>query len=500
MPEKYAIYLRKSRAEELADSTEETLRKHRAILDELARRKNISVDDVYEEVVSGESIAARPQMSALLAAVASGAYRAVLCVDIDRLGRGNMQDQGAILEAFQDSGTLIITPDRTYDLSNDSDEELTEFKAFFARREWKAIRKRMHRGLMQTIQAGGYTANEPYGYHKILVNKLPSLEIVPAEAKYIHHIYDRYVAGVGAEVISQELNAMGSVPRRNAQWSRNTVREILRNPTYKGCVAWNRVKRYKAGHHGCTTNRTVYLPEEQWVLVKGLHEAIISEEQWDRVQAIRKGRYIPASNHAGYCANPFSGLVYCSRCGRKLQRMVMDGGVYLLCQTKGCSASVKYEYFERAVYAMLSDRLERLKVEALTGAAADTSAEAAMIDGLQKQLAKLDARDAAAHEFLEDGTYTREEFRQRVDAIVAERGKAEAQIRQLEEAVAGKAAMDPAAAAEELGDLLAAWPTMPNREKNQTLKGLFVRIDYTKVKKSKPTDFSLAITPRHFVW
>lgn len=500
MSDKYAIYLRKSRAEELADSTEETLRKHRALLDELARKKSVVVSDVYEEVVSGESISARPEMKRLLSAVIEGKYRAVLCVDIDRLGRGNMQDQGTILEAFQDSGTLIITLDRTYDLSNDSDEELTEFKAFFARREWKAIRKRMHRGLMQTVQAGGYVANEPYGYRKTTVDKKPTLEIVPEEAEFIRHIYSRYLQGVGAETISQELNAMGSVPRRNAQWGRSTVRQILRNPTYKGYVAWNRVKRYKAGKHGYENNRTIYMPEDNWVLVKGLHKGIISEADWDKVQTIRKSRYIPSSNRSGYCANPFSGLIYCARCGRKMQRMGDNKGQpYLLCGTKGCSAGVKFEFVEEALHDSLASRLERLKLE--NGSARpDTSLEEKMIAGLDKELETLDARSIRTHEFLEDGTYDRATFRDRLSTIESERNEKLARRGELAAALTAKQSIDPAVAINELENLLRLWPELSAAELNTALKSVIERIDYKKDKKSAPRDFSLTIHPLHFIW
>ncbi len=159
------MYLRKSRAEE-GQSTEEVLAKHRAALEELADRLGLPVDGVYEEVASGEKLYARPEMLKLLERIRAGEVEAVLCMDIDRLGRGGMADQGAILDAFRESGTLIITPEKTYDLTNDVDIEMTEFKAFFARAEWRAIRKRMRRGLMQTIEAGGYTANAPYGYRR----------------------------------------------------------------------------------------------------------------------------------------------------------------------------------------------------------------------------------------------------------------------------------------------------------------------------------------------
>lgn len=180
-----------------------------------------------------------------------GEYDAVLCMDIDRLGRGGMRDQGVILDAFKYSDTLIITPDKVYDLNDDTDEELTEFKSFMARREYKIITKRLRRGLMRTVQEGGYIANAPYGYRKAEKNKVPTLEINEGEAHFVRYIFSRYLEGFGATTIANELNAMGSKPNRMPEWSPSTVRYILRNPTFTGKVVWNRCaniqERYARG-------------------------------------------------------------------------------------------------------------------------------------------------------------------------------------------------------------------------------------------------------------
>lgn len=118
---KYAVYLRKSRADDPHEPLEETLRKHRDQLNAYMLQQGISVvpEDVYEEVVSGDSLYARPQMLRLLEAVEAGRYAGVLCIDIQRLGRGSMRDQGIILDAFKYSGTKILTPTKTYDLQNE---------------------------------------------------------------------------------------------------------------------------------------------------------------------------------------------------------------------------------------------------------------------------------------------------------------------------------------------------------------------------------------------
>ena len=89
--EQYAKYLRKSRFDrDYAEmSVEETLKRHEAILDRLAGERGYRVIKTYYEVVSGESIAARPEIQKLLEEVNAGLYAGVLVVDLERLARGN---------------------------------------------------------------------------------------------------------------------------------------------------------------------------------------------------------------------------------------------------------------------------------------------------------------------------------------------------------------------------------------------------------------------------
>lgn len=221
--ENNAVYLRKSRADQ--GTLEETLRKHKKTLLEFAAAHGLRVapEDIYEEVVSGDSLYARPQMLRLLEQVELKRYGAVLCMDIDRLGRGNMSDQGIIVETFKNSGTKIITPSQAYDLNDEIDENNVEFAAFMARFEYKQIKKRLRAGVRRSIQDGCYLSNAPYGYRRAVVNKRHTLEIYEDEAKYVRLIFDMYVnRGLGSQHIADAINAMaqsrtgqsGSVGRR----------------------------------------------------------------------------------------------------------------------------------------------------------------------------------------------------------------------------------------------------------------------------------------------
>ena len=100
---KYAIYLRKSRAdiEAEAKGEGETLARHEHILLELANKKELSIGKIYREIVSGETIESRPEMKKLLSDVRQGKWKGVLVVEVERLARGETIDQGIVAKAFR---------------------------------------------------------------------------------------------------------------------------------------------------------------------------------------------------------------------------------------------------------------------------------------------------------------------------------------------------------------------------------------------------------------
>ena len=148
--ERYAKYLRKSRKDLEAEEhgAGETLAKHDLILTNLHRSMGISDEqvDTFKEIVSGDSIAARPVMQKVLQLVEQGVYAGVFVVEVERLARGNTLDQGIVSNAFQYSATKIITPMKIYDPANEFDQEYFEFGLFMSRREYKSINRRLQNG------------------------------------------------------------------------------------------------------------------------------------------------------------------------------------------------------------------------------------------------------------------------------------------------------------------------------------------------------------------
>ena len=496
----YAAYLRKSRAEE-GESLEELLNRHKTKLKEIAKQRNIGIVDWYEEVVSGESVSARPKMQELLDAVADEQYHAVFCMDIDRLGRGDMQDQGLILSTFRRSETKIITPGRTYDLMDETDETMTEFLAFFARQEYKMIRKRMRRGTMATLQEGGYVANAPYGYEQCRINKKPSLRIVEEEARFVRLAYERYCHGAGATAIAEELNALGSIPRRNDRWNKNSIRYMLRNPVYCGLTVFNRYSHTKKGSHGADRNIVRANPEEKWLVVPGLHEAIISKEQFDLAQGIRQGRVYPKMNiQDGTIKHQFAGIFRCAKCGKNLFTLTSSkGGPYLACYTPGCCAMVKEAYMQTHIIAALTAELNRMEAEQNRDLTADLDALQAEIDTLQAEFDKIEVRKSRLYTFLEDGTYDRDTFKDRMGKAETEQTAIRERLGKAQTKLAALTAADGRAAVKErLETALSLWAKSSPQDRNYLLKSVIADAVYAKEKKSKPTDFSVDLTLQEF--
>lgn len=485
------LYLRKSRNEEGLD-TDELLAKHQKALLDYAREHQIHIVETYPEVVSGESLYARPQMLRLLQDVEDGHYDCVLCMDLDRLSRGRMKDQGIILDAFKDSGTLIVTPEKIYDLADEIDEEYAELKTFMSRREYKIINKRLRRGLQQSIENGCYVANAPYGYRKATIDRKPTLEIYEPEAKFVRMMFELYAQGYGCVSVARHVNTLGAKPHRSAEFSRNSVVKILRNPTYVGKVVWNQKKHIKKGAKGNPKHITIYQPREQWTITNGLHPPIVDKTLFDQVQEILAGRYQPKKND-GTVKSPLVGLVKCANCGMNMQRMVMKREPYLLCTRPGCCASAKAEYVETRILEYLEEALGRLSVSSANEYKPDTAIITTALDAIRKELAAAQRQKTRLYELLELGEYDIPTFRERMAAVREKITGLEHQETDTQRAIQDAAQADSTAVAAKIRAVLDTYSTADAAGRNALLKSVIRVIYYRKEKKTKPTEFYLDI-------
>ena len=152
------------------------------------------------------------------------------------------------MQVLQVNNCKIITPGKTYDLQNDSDEQFTDMKFMFSRYELKTINKRLVRGRNQSASEGKFMGSmAPYGYRafKLPGEKGNSLCIEPEEAKVVQMIFEMYgKQGIGYNTIAYQLNQM-HIPSRIGEWGQTSIANIINNEVYLGKIRWRRepVKR-----------------------------------------------------------------------------------------------------------------------------------------------------------------------------------------------------------------------------------------------------------------
>ena len=232
--DRYAIYLRKSRADlELeAQGKFETLKLHEERLLKLAAQKELYIDRIYKELISGDSISSRPEMQALLKAVENHEFKGVLVTEVSRLARGDSKDQGTVLETFKNSKTLIVTPEKTYDPTSEMDEDFFDFSLFMARQEYKFIKRRMQASIKQLREQGCWLSTyPPYGYDKGKRTLIPN-----EHADVVRRIFHDFASGITTSQIAQNLYHEGIPSAKGGIWDAPTIRNLLRNEAYCGVL------------------------------------------------------------------------------------------------------------------------------------------------------------------------------------------------------------------------------------------------------------------------
>ena len=128
-PEEVIDYLRKSRSDDPLLTTEEVLQKHEMELDEWAIRNlggKVPEENKFREVVSGETLSERPEIQKVLKMIESPIYKAIKVVEASRLTRGDLEDIGKIIKILRYTNTLLITPQKIYDVTDEYDRDALE--------------------------------------------------------------------------------------------------------------------------------------------------------------------------------------------------------------------------------------------------------------------------------------------------------------------------------------------------------------------------------------
>jgi len=518
------MYLRKSRADLDAEAhgEGETLARHKTALLALAKRLNLTVSEIYQEIVSGETIAARPMMQRLLQEVSEGKWTGVIVMEVERLARGDTMDQGFVSQTFKYSGTKIITPLKIYDPENEFDEEYFEFGLFMSRREYVTTNRRLQRGRESSAREGKFVGSvAPFGYKrkKIENDKGYTLEIVPEQAEIVRMIFELYVHGTGEkddskrlgfQAIAHRLNELKIPPIRHDYWQKESIKDIITNPTYAGMIRWGYRKVKKTvTPQGKKTSRPITL-DENCIVVKGLHQAIVPKETFDKAQELLAEQPPAPVGYRSEVKNPLCGLIICEKCGRK---MVLRRGTdrkpnYIVCHARSCTmVSTPFPLVEDRVLDILKqwsrDYTVILKNMGVKSGGVIANHET-VSNNMRQELSALERQQRTIYDLVERGLYTDEEFKARITEIKQRIEDTKNGLKKLD-ADKNAAELRKKAAEEfvpKVRHILEVYSTLPSAAaKNKLLKEVLDHLVYNKEKSGafkdcSADDFTLTAYPK----
>ena len=364
------IYIRLSKEDEEKEkySESESVQNQRTLLMQYIKENKFNfVAEYVDDGVSGTSFD-RPAFNKMIDDIEQGKINMVITKDLSRLGRNYVQSGYYTETYFPEHNVRYIAILDNIDTALDSaNNDIAPFKSILNEMYAKDTSKKINSVLQSKRNNGEYLGTAPYGYKKDPENKY-HLIIDEEAANVVKLIYEKYLAGFGTMQIADYLSKKkipipsdynkrkrGTKSLTYGLWQQSTVRFILSNEIYTGTVIQGKRKKVSF-----KSKKFINLPEEDWVKVENMHEAIISKEDFERAKKVidaTKGSRVVQNDYL------FKGLLRCYDCGGYIGIRSPDknGNIYGRCQRYGrfgkfdvCSPhNFNYQVFEEQILEVL---------------------------------------------------------------------------------------------------------------------------------------------------
>jgi len=324
-----ASYIRMSSPEQ-ADSPEQ----QRAAIRKLAEDKGYVITTEYSDLgISGDATPKRKGFQRMIADGSTRKFDAILAWDQERFGRFDLIEAGRWIEPLRNAGVVLITcTSGLIDWTS-----LTGQLSYFANQMGKAqylhdLARNVKRGQDRVEQAGQWVRGfPPYGYR--VDPKTRKLVFGPrAEVKLIREIFSRYASGQTQGDICTWLTAKGALTRQGKPWQRVSVQHVLSNPLYRGAMVYGRSTQSKYLPHGTPDGKRKSIAKDDWRVVYGTHEPLVSQEEFDICQQ-RARENKKLTGPKGKHRYAFAGMLRCGHCGSAMAGMTVrdDARRYICC-------------------------------------------------------------------------------------------------------------------------------------------------------------------------
>ncbi len=318
-----ALYCRLSNDDDLQGESN-SITNQKAILKKYADENVLGNTQFYvDDGFSGTNFN-RPDFMRMMEDVKSGKIGTIITKDLSRFGRDYLMTGQYIEMILPDYDVRYIAINDNVDTLR-SENEMMVFKNVF--NDWYArdCSKKIKAVFKAKGQSGKpLTTIPPYGYKKSEADK-NVWEIDEEAAEVVRRIFQLCIDGYGPTQIARkltedkvltptayfEMKKSGNVTcAKPYRWAQRTIADLLEKLEYVGHTVnfRTRTKSYKC-------KKTIVNPKSDWVIFENTHEAIISKEDFDLVQELRKNKRKLQHQEE---VNPFSGMVYCADCGKKM--------------------------------------------------------------------------------------------------------------------------------------------------------------------------------------
>lgn len=369
---KVGIYIRLSKEDEEKEkySESESIQNQRALLMQYIKENKLNfIAEYVDDGISGTSFD-RPGFNKMIEDIKNGKINMVITKDLSRLGRNYVQSGYYTETYFPEHNVRYIAILDNIDTAIDSaNNDIAPFKSILNEMYAKDTSKKINSVLQSKRKQGEYLGTAPYGYKKDPENKY-HLIIDEEAAKVVKLIFERYLEGYGTMQIADYLSEQkipipsdynkkkrGTKSITYGLWAQSTVRFILSNEIYTGTVIQGKRKKLSF-----KSKKFIDVPEEDWVRVPNMHEAIVSVEDYERAKRIieaTKGSRVVENDYL------FKGLLRCYDCKGYIGIRSPDknGNIYGRCQRYGrygkfdvCSPhNFNYQVFEESMILVLKE-------------------------------------------------------------------------------------------------------------------------------------------------
>lgn len=431
-----AIYSRVSTIEQAEEGY--SIAEQERLLIEYAEKNGCEVYKCYSDRgISGKNIEARPALKELLRDAEENEFDMVITWKINRLSR-KLSDVLKIVEIFDRNKITFKSYSEPFETNTPAGRMQFQMMALVGEFERGTIAQNVKMGMCARAREGKWNGGVVLGYDTIPIEgagnkkrKETKLIVNDNEARVVRLIFDMYLDGKGYKAITNQLNKLGCKTKKGNNFSVGSIKDILMNPIYIGKI------RYNLRQDWSEKRRRNINPNP--IIVDGIHEAIIDEQTWDKVQALmetKKGK--PSRIYDG--EYPLTGILKCPKCGAGMVIMrttntLKDGSkrriAYYTCgnwKNKGtaiCNCnSIRVDKANEYVFSKLSELLSNDKMvktivdnvnKERIRKVNPTKKDLSKIDN---ELEKLDKKRAKLFEAYEDEIITKEEFKLRKEELM----------------------------------------------------------------------------------